>query len=190
MIQRVQTLYLLLTLAALIFLTVGTDVFVTTLKQTDQFEIISHGNVYGVQKDVYIEGELTDENIEFLKAATDKIEFVETMENLPTFYFPFYSITILLSMLTTVVLLGFKNLKRQLQLGRMLFVFNFILFGVSIVFYNFLRGSTLPDSEDYIASAQLGFGFYCIVIALAFSFLANIGIRRDLRLIKSIDRIR
>src|SRR5690554_7651280 len=81
MIQRVQTLYLLLTLAALIFLTVGTDVFVTTLKQTDQFEIISHGNVYGVQKDVYIEGELTDENIEFLKAATDKIEFVETMED-------------------------------------------------------------------------------------------------------------
>ncbi|SRR5690554_1171769 len=190
MIQRVQSIYLLLTLVALIFLSIGTDVFVTKAQQNDQFEMISHGNVYGVQKDVYVKGELTEKNIELLKQATGKVDVIETMEGVPTYYFPFYSITILLSMLTTVVLLGYKNLKRQLKLGRMLFVLNFILFGVTIVLYNLLRSNTLPESNEYIVSAQLGLGFYCIVIALAFSFLANIGIRRDLRLIKSIDRIR
>ena len=190
MIQRVQSLYLLLTLGALIFLSIGTDVFVTEVKQKDQFEIVSHGNVYGVQKDIYIKGELSEENIELLKTATGKVDEIGTIEGLPTFYFPFYSITILLAMLTTVVLLGFKNLRRQIKLGRMLFVLNFLLFGVSIVLYNLLRSNTLPQSSEYEVSAQLGFGFYCIIIALAFSFLANIGIRRDLRLIKSIDRIR
>ena len=190
MIQRVQSLYLLLTLVALIFLSIGTDVFVTKAKQKDQFEMVSHGNVYGVQKDIYIKGELSDQNVELLRNATGKIDFIETMEGIPTFYFPFYSITILLAMLTTVVLLGYKNLRRQIKLGRMLFVLNFLVFGVTIVLYNLLRSNTLPQSNDYAVSAQLGMGFYCIVIALAFSFLANIGIRRDLRLIKSIDRIR
>ncbi|PKR80407.1 hypothetical protein CW751_10075 [Brumimicrobium salinarum] len=190
MIQRVQSIYLLLTLIALIFLSVGTDVFVTKVQQKDQFEMISHGNVYGVQKDVYIEGELSDQNLNLLRSATDRVDFVAEMEGIPTFYFPFYSITILLSMLTVVVLFGFKNLKRQLKLGRILFIMNFLVFGVTIVFYNLMRSSNMPDSADYIVNTQLGFGFYCIVIALAFSFLANIGIRRDLRLIKSIDRIR
>ena len=46
MIQRVQSLYLLLTLGALIFLSIGTDVFVTEVAQKDQFDMISHGNVY------------------------------------------------------------------------------------------------------------------------------------------------
>lgn len=190
MIQRVQSIYLLLTLVALIFLSIGTDVFVTKAEQKDQFEMICHGNGYGVQRDIYLKGELTDENTELLKHATGKIEIIDKMEGVPTFYFPFYSITILLSMFTVVVLMGYKNLKRQLQLGRILFVVNFILFGVSIVLYNLLKSNTLPESDAYTVSAQLGFGFYCIIIALAFSFLANIGIRRDLRLIKSIDRIR
>src|SRR5690554_8045750 len=71
-----------------------------------------------VQRDIYLKGELTDENTELLKHATGKIEIIDKMEGVPTFYFPFYSITILLSMFTVVVLMGYKNLKRQLQLGR------------------------------------------------------------------------
>jgi hypothetical protein len=190
MIQRVQSLYLLLTLGALIFLSIGTDVFVTEVAQKDQFDIISHGNVYGVQKDLHVHGELTDKNIQLLKEATGKVDIDGDMKGIPTFYFPFYSITILLAMLTTVVLLGYKNLHRQIKLGRLLFILNFLLFGTSIVLYSFLRSSTIPESVDYTTSTHLAFGFYCIVIALSFSFLANIGIRRDLRLIKSIDRIR
>ena len=190
MIQRVQSLYLLLTLGALIFLSVGTDVFVTEVMQKDQFDMISHGNVYGVQKDLHVHAELTDENISLLREATGKVDIDGDMKGVPTFYFPFYSITILLAMLTTVVLLGYKNLKRQHKLGRLLFVLNFILFGATIALYYLLRSNTIPESADYSSSTYLAFGFYCIVTALAFSFLANIGIGRDVRLIKSIDRIR
>ena len=190
MIQRVQSLYLLLTLGALIFLTVGTDVFVSEVAQEGQFDLISYGNVYGVQKDIHLHGELTDENVSLLKEATGKVDIEGDLRGVSTFYFPFYSITILLAMLTTVVLLGYKNLNRQLKLGRLLFVLNFLLFGATIVFYYLMKGSSIPESAEYASSMNLAFGFYCIAIALAFSFLANIGIRRDVRLIKSIDRIR
>ncbi|RFC54746.1 DUF4293 family protein [Brumimicrobium aurantiacum] len=190
MIQRVQSIYLLLSLIALVFLSIGTDVFVTEVSQEGQFDMTNYGNVYGVQTDINLQGELSDENLELLKQATGKVEITEEMKGIPSYYFPFYSITILLSMLTVVVLLGYKNLKRQLKLGRLLFVLNFLLFGAAIALYYLMKGSTVPESAEYVTSAQLSFGFYCIAIALAFSFLANIGIRRDIKLIKSIDRIR
>lgn len=190
MIQRVQSIYLILTLVALIFLSIGMDVFVTKVTEANQFEVISHGNVYGIQKDVYLKGEINDEVTAHIQQAIDKVEMMDTMENIPTFYFPFYAFTILLSMLTVVVLFGYKKLERQLKLGRLLFVLNFAMFVAVIVFYNLMKNNAFPYPEMYEISTELGFGFYCVVLALAFSFLANIGIGRDLRLIKSIDRIR
>src|SRR5690554_1695058 len=100
MIQRVQSIYLLLTLIALIFLSIGTDVFVMKAMQVDQFEVVSHGNVYGIQKDVYIKGEINEEIVSHIQQAINKVELIEVMENVPTFYFPFYTFSILLSMLT------------------------------------------------------------------------------------------
>lgn len=191
MIQRVQSLYLLLVLIALVMVTIGTDVFVTQVNKKDSFELVTHANVYGVQRDFTMSGTPDEADERFIMSALEKVEVPEeNRKGIPTFYFPFYSLGILLSMLTVVVLLSYKNLKRQIKLGRILFILNFLSFGAVLVLYYLLRNETSSLSETYSVSNQLGFGFYCIVIATAFSFLANIGIRRDIKLIQSIDRIR
>jgi hypothetical protein len=190
MIQRVQSLYLILTLAALVVLTLGQDVFESTVIKADAFTLKTHANVFGVQKDIFVNGELNGEDEVFIKSALEKVDVPQETKEIPTFYFPFFSITILLSMLTVVILMGYKNLKRQLKLGRVLFVFNLLSFVVAVVFYYILQSQTSGLGENYNVNNTLGLGFYCIAIATAFSFLANIGIRRDLRLIQSIDRIR
>lgn len=191
MIQRVQNLYLFLTLVALVIVTIGSDVFVTTISKKESFELTTHANVYGVQRDITIEGELSPKDAEFVKKSIEKIEVpADDLKEIPTLYFPFYSIGILLSMLTAMTILSYKKLKRQIKLGRILFIFNFLSFGAVLVLYYLLRNETSDLGEAYKVSNQLGFGFYCIVIATAFSFLGNIGIRRDIKLIQSIDRIR
>lgn len=190
MIQRVQSLYLILTLAALVVLTLGQDVFESTVVKPDAFSLHTHANVFGVQKDIVVNGTLTVEDETYIKAALKKVDVPQETKEIPTFYFPFFSITILLAMLNVVVLMSYKNLKRQLRLGRVLFVFNLLSFIVSVIFYYILMSYTSDLGESYVVNNTLGLGFYCIAIATAFSFLANIGIRRDLRLIQSIDRIR
>lgn len=191
MVQRVQNLYLFLTLVALVIVTIGTDVFVTTISKKESFELITHANVYGVQRDISMEGELSPKDAEFVKKSIEKIEVpADDAKEIPTLYFPFYSIGILLSMLTAMTILSYKKLKRQIKLGRILFIFNFLSFGTVLVLYYLLKNETSDLGEAYEVSNQLGFGFYCIVIATAFSFLGNIGIRRDIKLIQSIDRIR
>ncbi|MGM0478105.1 MAG: DUF4293 family protein [Bacteroidota bacterium] len=191
MIQRVQNLYLILVFIALIILTIGTDVFVSNVAKPEAFSLTTHANVYGVQRDLLIEGNISDVSAEYIKSTTEQIAVPEAdMKGIPTFYFPFFSITILMCILTAATVLSYKKLKRQLRLGRLLFVLNFLGFGTMLVLYYLLRQETADLGDSYTVSHQLGFGFYCIVIATAFSFLANIGIRRDIKLIKSIDRIR
>ena len=186
MIQRIQSVYLFITLICLIIISLGVNVFTSSV-HTPNYAIETRANVYGVQKDVAILGELSTTDKENLRHQMDRVDVGEDMVNVPTFYFPFYTITILLSMLAVIVLLGYKNLKRQLKLGRLLFVLNFLLFLITgILFYIFRSGIEKEGGEV----AYLSFGFYIVTLAVAFSFLANSGINRDLKLIKSIDRIR
>lgn len=190
MIQRVQSFYLLLVLASFVILTLGTDVFTVVVKEKDQFEMTSHGNVYGVQKDIFLKGELTDKNLQSLRSTTEKVDIEKEMKGISTYSFPFYIITILLSLLTILVIMGYKNLNRQQHLSRLLFILNLILFGTSIVLYKSMENSVLAIFDEDKTAVQLGLGFYCIAIALAFSFLALLGIRRDVKIISSINRLR
>ncbi|MDX1651620.1 MAG: DUF4293 family protein [Brumimicrobium sp.] len=190
MLQRIQTLYLLFTLAALIVLTIGTNVFETMILKPDVFVLESDANVYGIQKTVATQGEPTSADLELIRDSIGSDEVPENTGKIPTFYFPFYSLTIILSMLCVVVIMSYKNLKRQLKFGRLLFVLNLFTFIAAVIFYYLIKGDVEKYADAYAVTTILGLGFYCIVIATAFSFLANIGIRRDLRLIQSIDRIR
>ncbi len=190
MIQRKQTLYLAITVIALTILTLGVDVFITTVNKKDQFELISHGNVYGVQKDLVITGELDQNTKNILKSATGKANIQETVKGIPTYYFPFYSIAIILTVLAVATLLSYKNLKRQHRLALVLFVLTLIIFvGSNILSYN-LESNSATHIQDEVVRTQFALGFYCICTAVAFSFLAYRGVRRDLKLIRSIDRLR
>ena len=191
MIQRVQSIYILVTLIALITVTIGADVFINQVSKNGVFQLTTHANSFGVQRDVVIEGELNSDDAALIKETIEKIEVPkENLKEIVTFYFPFFSVGILLSLLASLTLFSFKKLDRQIKFGRLLFIFNFLVFGTTLVLYYLLSQETSELTNDYTVSTQLGFGFYCIVIAVAFSFLANIGIRRDIKLLKSIDRIR
>lgn len=190
MIQRIQSVYLLIVLTSLILITIGSDVFVHRVKKEEVFELKAHANVYGVQKDFTITGDISEDDLILIKREVNKTEIENDMEGIPTNRIPFYSITIILSMLTVVVLFGYKNLERQMKLGRLLFVLNLLMFiGTTILYYSF-KSTAFNDVAGVDTVTYLEFGFYCIAITVAFSFLANTGIKRDLKLIKSIDRIR
>ena len=190
MIQRIQSFYLLLTIGALVIITLGTDVFVTTVSKQGQFEIISHGNVYGVQKDLLIKEGLDHDNRNLLKSAIGKADLKDSMKGIPTFYFPFYSIAIILTVLAAATLFSFKNLKRQFKLVISLTVLTLLLFGGSKVMSFLLESHSRTNIVGETVQTKFGLGFYCICIAAAFSFLALRGVKRDLKLIRSIDRIR
>lgn len=190
MIQRVQTLYLLLTLIALVALSFGLDFLTVEAKVDNQYEVYSHGNVKGVQKDVILKGELTEENMHALRLAVDKADIEPQMMNVSTYSFPFYIGTILLSLLTISTILSYKKLKRQQQLARLVFVLNLIMFFVVVIASDRITSSVVPGiSADQVVS-KLDTGFYFLCIAVAFSFMALLGIRRDVKIISSLDRLR
>lgn len=190
MIQRVQTMYLILAIFGVIALTVGADVFTATFTAEEQFEVVGHGNVFGVQKDIFVKGDLTDANLHKLRTAIDTVDIQNEMINVSTYKFPFYIFSGILLLLGIYTLMNFKNLKKQQGLARAFFVLNLLVFVVSIFLNKSLISNILPDAEGVRLVTELGTGFYGICIATAFSFMAILGIRRDLNLLKSINRLR
>lgn len=190
MIYRIQSVYLILVISALVMLTFGADVFKTIVTEKGQYELINHGNVYGVQKDLVVKGQLSVENIQQLRMETDKVDVEEGLTGISTKKLPLYIVSILLTLLSIVILVSYKDLKRQLNLSRFLFIFSLLSFGLCLVLYYQFKGSYGAGiTEDQVVT-QLGFGFYWICIVTAFSFLALHNIKKDYKMIRSIDRLR
>ena len=190
MIQRIQTVYLLVAIAALITLTLGVDVYSYELSKADSAEFQFHVNSYGIQIDGSMNEKISPEDEKALSNFLKLKEKTNQVNGLSYTGFPFYSITLFLTMITIATLLTFKKLPTQLRLGRMAFFFNLIILVFTVVFYYTLRSQFKEMLENSEMNSYLGIGFFCIIISTAFLFLANIGIKRDLDLIKSIDRIR
>lgn len=93
---------------------------------------------------------------------------------------------IALALLSFICLMSYKNLNRQFKLGRTVFMLYFAGV-VGIVVLSFM-GDTFVDEP--IVKRELGAGFYLFIAGFPFTFLANIGIKRDKRLLDSLDRLR
>ncbi len=98
----------------------------------------------------------------------------------------FYVGIIALALLCFICLMAYKNLNRQYKLGRTVFLLYF-LGVVGMVVLSFM-GDTFIDEP--IVKRELGAGFYLFIAGFPFTFLANIGIKRDKRLLESLDRLR
>ncbi|HTO37609.1 MAG TPA: DUF4293 family protein [Brumimicrobium sp.] len=190
MIQRVQTMYLILAILGMVALTAGMDVFTATYTAEEQFQVVGHGNTFGVQKDIFVKGDLTDANLHLLRTAVNTVDVQDEMLNVSTYKFPFYIFSGIILLLGIFTLMNFKNLKKQQGLARAFFILNLLTFVVSIFLYKSLVENILTDADGVKVVTELGTGFYGICIATAFSFMAILGIRRDVNLLKSIDRIR
>lgn len=100
--------------------------------------------------------------------------------------FPFYLGTIALILLSFIALMSYKNLNRQFKLGRTVFGIYFLML-ISVIILSYF-GTKLVDAET--TGRELGLGFFLFVVGFPFTFLANTGIKRDKKLLDSLDRLR
>lgn len=158
MLQRVQTIYLLLASVS------GALTFFLPYAQFYENDVMlleyAAFGVFNVQSDV--------------------------LEMTSPLSLPLWIFAILSTVLPLVIVGFYKNRKRQLQLNRLAYVvylcyFILIYFGIQNISEAFYNGT---------AAILYHAGFYGPVAAIAFSFLAARGIKKDEELVRSIDRIR
>ena len=100
--------------------------------------------------------------------------------------FPFYLGTIALILLSFITLMSYKNLNRQFKLGRTVFGIYFLTL-ITVVLLSTL-GDNLLEVET--TGREMGLGFFIFAVGFPFTFLANTGIKRDKKLLDSLDRLR
>ena len=97
---------------------------------------------------------------------------------------PFYIVVISLILLIVMTALSYKNLARQFKMARILF-FIYLLLVVALVAY-----AMIGIDVNEPVKRELGLGFLLFIVAFPFTFLGQIGIKRDKKLLDSLDRLR
>ena len=100
--------------------------------------------------------------------------------------FPIFVGTIALVLLSFLCLMSYKNINRQFKLGRLVFFIYFL--SLLSIFLLSVFGDRLLDISS--SSREMGVGYFLFIAGFPFSFLANIGIKRDKKLLDSLDRLR
>lgn len=191
--QRVQTIYLVL---GIVCLTLGsfTEIGIYTFKEgKNSISAIVSGT--GVHFIAEVDGEkkdVTDEVVEIEKQ-NPRLSEQNLKDDLAL---PLYIPLMLMICWNIFVIFSFKNMKRQLSLARLGTIFS------ALIAVGVIAGLTLGKSigakmlgvEDMMDEIEIttgmGVGFFTAVAAFPFSLLAQLAIKRDYKLIKSVDRIR
>lgn len=198
MLQRIQTLYLLLFIVISASLLGGIHILEFAAEGSYIKEKISlHVNTTQIE----LEGNLAIPASELetignkIKASTP-IAFDSKTQTLSYSRFsPLLIFQGILVLLGLVVMFSFKNLKRQLNLARLLFFLTLLYVALHMFLAYFALNYARPFIEelpldDLQVSRITQLGFYLVCALLPFSYLAQLGIKRDYSLIKSLDRLR
>lgn len=159
MIQRIQSIYLLLAIILLVLISCGISIFTYSSVET-----VHTLNVFGIKSTESISGGL------IVKKSI-----------------PLFTGSLILIVLAFFTILLFKNLKRQMMFAR-LTAFLYFIYLIAISFCYFL-GSAFTDDKQ-LGSTFVNFGFYALLIGFVLVLLAINGIKKDQRLLASVDRIR
>ena len=159
MIQRIQTVYYIISMFFLGILLSGMDLLRFVTK--DSYYSF---NVHGIAQ------HFTD----------SKLTLVQTKS------VPLYLSVIGLILLQFVVIMSYKNLNRQFQLARSIF---FLYLLILIAFVVFASIGYSP-SKSIETTRELGLGFIFLVLGFPFAFLGQIAIKRDKKLLDSLNRLR
>lgn len=100
--------------------------------------------------------------------------------------FPLFMVTVFVAVLLIIAIFSYKNLKKQSLLVRIALLVNG-LFILGLVTYYFLHSNPIKTEET---SIQMGNGCYLLTMTIPLLFLANNGIKRDKKLIDSLNRLR
>tara|TARA_Y100000385_G_scaffold245765_1_gene264625 strand:+ start:1618 stop:2094 length:477 start_codon:yes stop_codon:yes gene_type:complete len=158
MIQRVQSLYLILSMISISILLSGVEIISFT-----GVKIKASLSAFGINKsDVISNQNITEQS------------------------FPFYLSIIGLVLYMFILLMRYKDLKIQLKMIRRLFLI-YLLLIISFLFFS-IYGSKVINEND--PTTNIGIGFIYFIIPFPFIFLAQIGIKRDKKLLDSLNRLR
>jgi len=160
MIQRVQTLYYAIAMILLAILLSGMEIFRFVGEK-----YLYVFNVYGIY-------------IGKVGGAESKMEATNST--------PFYLSIISFILFMFITLMGYKNLNRQFKFARGIF-FVYLLLIISLVVFAMFGGSMLTNEPT---KRELGLGFLFFVMGFPFCFLAQLGIKRDKKLLDSLNRLR
>jgi Na+/proline symporter len=159
MIQRLQTVYYILSMICLGVLLSGMDLLRFVAK--DSYFAF---NVHGISQ-----------HFNDTKLAT-----------IQTKSLPLYLTVIGLILLQFMAIMSYKNLNRQFQLARSIF---FLYLVILIAFVVFASIGYSP-SKSVETTRELGIGFIFLVLGFPFAFLGQVAIKRDKKLLDSLNRLR
>lgn len=107
---------------------------------------------------------------------------------------PLYFVYISLALLTAATILMYKKRPRQLLLCRLNFILHLMLVSGIYIFYYFGKAFIKDELSSIESDVEVVFymqvGFFLLIPTVAFLWLAIRGIRRDENLVKSLDRLR
>ncbi len=92
---------------------------------------------------------------------------------------------LIISLILVLTIISYKNRKRQIQLGWMAFVLN-VLTSAMIVFHAFM----FESAHKTEASLEIEMAFFAFASAFLFIFLGIQGVRKDKKLVDSLNRLR
>ena len=197
MLQRIQTVYLAIFVALSVVMLTGVSIlhFNGTgdyIKEPIQISISSI-NVSGSGK-----LNLPPESINEFSAKMKDLPLTFNPETQALSYeisSPLFVVQILLTLFAVMTIFGYKNHKRQLKLARATFFLTllYVIGVMALVYFALDYANPYLDKmplDNLIISRQTNLGFYLICAMLPFAYLAQMGVKRDLNLIKSLDRLR
>lgn len=188
MIQRVQSIYLFIVAGILVFLSLGIVICSTNTIKKNQFRVIKTVNTQGIFAKVLPFSSIDTKNTAQLETIYGApISKEKEAVNISVFIFPFYIITGILALLSLFTIFCYKRLKLQYKLSKLIFLGSILLIISGVVSYYFLTMNEIIGAYRIIS---FDIGSYCLVGILIFSYLAQKGIKKDLKLIQSVDRIR
>lgn len=208
MLQRIQTVYLIIIIVCL-SITSFSDIGIYSFTE-NKTEISAIVNTQGVRFQLAVDGEVKDLSKEISELEKELkespamsydnktgLKILSTLDTLKKgIPMPLYIPFMLIICFNIWILISYKNLKRQLSFAR-INTFICLLLTAAIII-GFSLGTSigkemlnLEEITDQIEiTTGMGLGFFTAIIAFPFALLAQISIKRDLKLIQSIDRIR
>ena len=99
---------------------------------------------------------------------------------------PIYLSVIGMCLFMFMTLMSYKDIKRQLKWARSLIFLYFIIVVASMVYF-YVGGKVFFKGEF---TTELGLGYTLLVAGLPFCFLAQLGIKKDKKLLDSLNRLR
>ena len=162
MIQRRQTIYMLLAVIASALL------FFTPLMSFNADGEVMRFTIFGIKNPI------------------------ETMSFSATYTWPLVVLTILMTVAPLVTIFLYKKRELQVRLCRLNMLLNIIFIGLVFVYYesDVLDVISAVENDIYTLDVAYFIGMVFPLVNLVMEILAIRGIKKDIELLKSIDRLR